>query len=330
MMEKRYVFFSPQTNPYKNLAYEKYLMETVEPGSCILYLWQNDRTVVCGCNQNCYEECNIKDLEDDGGHLVRRLSGGGAVYHDLQNLNFTFLANEAEYDLEKQMRVVIQAVNRFGLSAKKDGRNDIVIDGRKISGNAFYQCGEKRYHHGTMLVDVDKKAMERYLIVHPHKLSSKGVKSVESRVVNLKSLCPELSVPKLKQAFLHAFEEVYGGACSEIQEKDMDGERIKELKDQFASWEWNFGNNIPFTLEFSRAFAWGIVKVRLNVVHGVVQDAKVYSDAMDGNFIEQLGEAMKGKAYSYPELAQALELASDAEEQAMVDDLQAALKEELS
>lgn len=329
-MEKRYVFLSSQTNPYQNLAYEEYLLETVEPGSCILYLWQNDRTVVCGCNQNCYEECNIKELENDGGHLVRRLSGGGAVYHDLQNLNFTFLVNEADYDLEKQMQVVLEAVNGFGLSAKKNGRNDIEIEGRKISGNAFYQNAGKKYHHGTMLVDVDRKAMEKYLRVHPHKLHSKGIKSVEARVVNLKSLCPEITVPKLKGAFLSAFEEVYGGTCHKIKEEQLNKDQIKKLADKYASWSWNYGKNIPFTMEFTRGFSWGIADVRLNVKNGVVQNAKIYSDAMNGNFIRLLGNAMQGKRYELRELENALKIGSDIQEQTMAEDICKAMKEELS
>mgnify|MGYP004479750105 CR=1 FL=1 len=137
MVTKLTYIESNQVNPYKNLAVEEYLLLHCEDKECILYLWQNQNTVVIGRNQNAWKECKVTKLEEENGHLARRLSGGGAVYHDLGNLNFTFLVNKDEYSLEKQLQVIINAMGRLGLKAEKSGRNDILIDGKKFSGNAF-------------------------------------------------------------------------------------------------------------------------------------------------------------------------------------------------
>ncbi len=136
----------------------------------------------------------MEQLEADGGHLVRRLSGGGAVYHDLGNLNFTFLVREEDYDVSRQLEVVVGAVNRLGIHAEKTGRNDVTVDGRKISGNAFYRADGHCYHHGTILIDVDKASLSAYLNVSAAKLRSKGVDSVKARVANLTDFRPGVTV----------------------------------------------------------------------------------------------------------------------------------------
>ena len=198
------------TYPYRNLAMEEYMTNHVPDGTCILFLWQNRHTVVIGRNQNCWKECRVNFLEEEGGYLVRRLSGGGAVFHDLGNLNFTFIVRKPDYDVDRQLQVILEAVRRLGIQAEKTGRNDITVEGRKFSGNAFYQTGDCCYHHGTLLVHADKENMSRYLNVPREKLASKGVSSVKSRVANLDEFCPGLTVDRVKAALAEAFSQVYG------------------------------------------------------------------------------------------------------------------------
>lgn len=170
MIEKLYTIESGSLNPYLNMGLEEYLMYHTGREECILYLWQNERTVVIGRNQNAWKECQTEELEGDGGYLARRLSGGGAVFHDLGNLNFTFLVRKENFNVEKQTEVILRAVNSLGIHAEKSGRNDITVDGCKFSGNAYFRTGDYCYHHGTILLHADRELMEKYLHVSDKKL----------------------------------------------------------------------------------------------------------------------------------------------------------------
>ena len=329
MISKLNYYISPQTIPYWNVGMEAFLLEWVPENTCILYLWQNHRTVVVGKNQNCWAECNVSSLEEDGGYLVRRMSGGGSVYHDKQNLNFTFLVREEDYDVARQLEVILRAVRSFGLDARKSGRNDITIDDRKFSGNAFYKSGGKCYHHGTLLVDVDKQAMSRYLTVSSDKLQSKGVSSVKARVVNLKELCPDMTISALCDALTDAFGEVYGGRPEAIRDSSIDLSRVEELEARFASWDWRFGRNVPFSWQAQSRFPWGGVEIQLSVEKGRVIDAMVYSDAMEGDFIASIPPLLTGCKFDAASLSQALSFASASEEETILADIRQLIKEEI-
>ena len=281
MINRIKLYESKSFDPYWNLAIEQYLLETVEEDACILFLWQNQNTVVIGKNQNAWKECRTTLLEDEGGVLARRLSGGGAVFHDLGNLNFTFLMPQAEYDLNRQFSVIQEAVAQVGLRAERSGRNDMLIDGRKFSGNAFYKNGKQAYHHGTLLVDVDMGRLSRYLNPPKAKLQANGVDSVRSRVVNLKELNPKISIQNLKTAMTNAFSQVYALPCSVLDDSMLDLDTIALLRNRNASWEWNFGHKRSFAVELEDRFPWGGIQICLQVENGVIADAKVYSDAMD-------------------------------------------------
>ena len=159
------VIRTAHTSPYENLGLEQYLTGQAAPGQCILYLWQNRPTVVIGRNQNVWAECRPEAMEEDGVLLARRLSGGGAVYHDLGNLNFTFIARSALYSVPRHLEVILKSLSLLGIPGEISGRNDLTVRGRKFSGNAFYRSGDFCCHHGTLLVDADLTAMSRYLCV---------------------------------------------------------------------------------------------------------------------------------------------------------------------
>ncbi len=191
---------SNQTEPYWNIAVEQWLVECAD--AVTLYLWRNRRTVVIGQNQNPYSEVNVEALEADGGYLMRRKTGGGAVYHDDGNLNFSFVVPKALYDQQRQFSVIQRAVESFGLHTELSGRNDILAEGRKFSGNAFSKGRVNDLHHGTLLISGDMSDLARYLKPKPAKLQKHGVQSVRSRVVNLAELNPDITpesiVPRLK------------------------------------------------------------------------------------------------------------------------------------
>ena len=208
---------SGSTDPYPNLAVERVLLEGVRPGTCVLYLWQNARTVVIGRNQSAADEVRLDELAACGGRLARRLTGGGAVYHDLGNLNFTFLAQRDDYDEDVQTDVILAAVRSLGVDAERTGRNDLVADGRKFSGHAYRRGAGGCCHHGTLMVDVDTSQMTRFLTPSAGKLAARGVASVRSRVVNLSELSPEVTVESLADALVASFEDAYGTRAAELQ-----------------------------------------------------------------------------------------------------------------
>ena len=307
MVKRLCYYVGKSENPYYNLAVEQYLMETVPADTCILYLWQNRHTVVIGRNQNAWAECRTTQLAADGGHLARRLSGGGAVYHDLGNLNFTFLLSKENYDVAKQLQVIVTACKNLGIAAEATGRNDVTVDGRKFSGNAFYDAKGQAYHHGTLLVDVDMASLGQYLMPSKAKLQSKGVDSVRSRVVNLKELCPELTIAGMQQEMLAAFCQVYGLEAQELTEELLDKDYVNQLTERNASWDWNYGKSLPATFSCEARFDWGSVTVEAKVEQGAVTQARVYSDSMDWRISQQLQDALTGCRFTEEDMLTAVE-----------------------
>lgn len=298
---------SNHTNPYQNLALEEHLLKTVGEEECILYLWQNEKTVVIGKNQNPWKECKIAELKKDGGKLVRRLSGGGAVFHDLGNLNFTFLVRKNNYDVEKQLEVILRAVNRLGILAKKSGRNDITVEGRKFSGNAFYSDGIHSYHHGTILINVDMSRLSDYLNVAKDKLKSKGVDSVRSRVVNLQEYRPDLNIDIMKEELVNALGEVYGRKPEPRKPILIDTKEVDKLTIKFSSWEWIYGRKLAFSNCFEHRFPWGNIELQFCVSAGVIETCTVYSDSLNTDFIELIAAYLKGCHFTADAMVHALQ-----------------------
>lgn len=309
MIQSIALYESGSFDPHYNLAVEQVLLESAKD-RCILYLWQNENTVVIGRNQNPWKECRTTLLREEGGYLARRLSGGGAVFHDLGNLNFTFLMPQEDYDLTRQFTVIREAVQSLGIRAELSGRNDILAEGRKFSGNAFYKNGKQAYHHGTLLVDADMVRLSRYLNPSKAKLQAKGVDSVRSRVINLKELMPGLTIDLLKSALKKAFSDVYALPIQVLSEADLNPERIRELTLRNRSWDWNYGQKLPFTLECEERFPWGSLQLQLQIENGVIRGAHVYSDAMDWELAPLLEKALDGCRFDREALRQRLTAAS--------------------
>ena len=297
-------YISSSTDPYENLAVEKYLTIHTPPDTCVLYLWQNERTVVIGKNQDAYRECRLDLLEADGGRLARRPSGGGAVFHDMGNLNFSFCIGRRDYDLSRQMQVPVLALKGLGLSASLSGRNDVTVDGYKVSGNAFFKSGDHCCHHGTLLINTNVADMSRYLTVSDAKLRSNGVASVRSRVANIRALAPSgaaITAKTVRQAMLDAFGRVYapgagvsGNALSPVDLSREAGEAIEKFRQEFARREWIFGPHIRCSREFQGRFFWGEITVLVELSGNRIRKAQVISDAMDPDMIDALKQELTG------------------------------------
>lgn len=306
MIEALFAIRTHETDPRHNLALEEYLLRAVRPGQCIFYLWQNQRTVVIGRNQDAENECRIQDLEADGGHLVRRLSGGGAVYHDLGNLNFTFLVCHEDYDVARQTETILRAVQKVGIRGERNGRNDLTVDGCKFSGHAYYRAGDQCYHHGTLMVDVDMAPLERYLNVSPLKLQAKGVQSVRSRVTNLRDHRPDLSIDELSDALIAAFGEAYGLPVQTLREEDLDQARLAEGIRRFSDPAWIYGERRPLQESREGRYDWGTVRVDWTPADGRIAEAALWSDGLDADFLSRVPALLTGCPLTAEAIAQAL------------------------
>lgn len=300
-------FESNSTDPYTNLAIESCLMRSAREGEPILYLWQNERTVVIGRNQCASAECDLARLERDGGHLARRRSGGGAVYHDLGNLNFTFVTTANEYDQAAQTDVILDAVRELGIDARRTGRNDLVVgDGRKFSGHAYYHNGQASMHHGTIMVAVDVEALGRYLTVSPLKLQAKGVRSVRSRVTNLQMLNPDITIGALKDALRSAFARSVRCPVRSEDPSVLDAAELEHERSFFASREWLFRGERMLEESRQARFGWGNVRVDFTRKDGILTDLVVFSDGLDAEGIERIAEILVGFSTSVGELEKRL------------------------
>lgn len=293
-MDKKIVI-SKSFNPAYNLGLEEYL---IEKGEDVLYLWQNDKTIVIGRSQNPYRECNIKKINEDKINLVRRRSGGGAVYHDLGNLNFTIISEKKKDNIEKNFNMVNKVLHNEGIESIFNGRNDLNVNGKKISGNAFFEENNIFCHHGTLLVDVNMNKLSSYLIASKLKLQSKGIKSIKSRVVNLKEIKDDIKIEDIKESFI----KVYGNK-SDVQISYYDIEKMEENKElmekikKYKSWEWTYGESPKSNVSYEKKFSWGIINGEFFVKFGIIENAKIYTDSIIIDEFEELADRLKGKKF---------------------------------
>jgi len=301
------LYETPGTDPALNLAVEEALLLSQSPEPA-LFLWQNAHTVVIGRGQNAWKECRTALLSEEGGTLVRRTTGGGAVYHDLGNLNFSFVMPQGLYDVTRQLDVIRRAVARFGIETAASGRNDIVLSssGAKFSGNAFRHLPLSSLHHGTILMDVDVSLLGRYLAPPATKLQAKGVESVRSRVGNLKEHAPGMTIPLLKEALFEAFAEEYGPARPFAWEEALPARQVDELSRKYRDWEWTYGKTPRFDALLENRFPWGGVEINLSLKNGRVTSAVCFTDANDAELAARLGRALECRAFTPGELGAGL------------------------
>ena len=305
-------------DPWFNLAFEAWLLEQLEQGryEAILYLWQNDQTVVIGRNQNAWAECKTGLLEAEGGKLARRSTGGGAVFHDLGNLNFSIILPRRQFDTGRNFAMLLAALQTQGITAERSGRNDILVNGLKFSGNAFSLRRLAGLHHGTLLVHSDYGRVARYLTVSSDKLKGKGVTSVRSRITNLQAINPHITVAALNDTLETTFSSFFcAGSDWQIERAAdtlfrSDG-RVEELFVHYASWTWRYGETLTFDAEISRRFDWGGVQIGFQVRKGHVTAARVYSDALDSDYISCLPNLLNGCRFHSADLAARLQTGCD-------------------
>lgn len=343
------LFSTDRTNPWHNLALEDYFMGLCESDaddselrrySAILFLWQNANTVVIGRNQNAWAECRCSQLEADGGYLARRSTGGGAVYHDLGNLNFSIILPQSKLDLDESFKVILDAALSLGIEAERSGRNDILIAGKKFSGNAFRFSRGVGLHHGTLMLDSNFERMVHLLTASDVKLKSKAIASVRSRVGNLRDARPDLSLSELAEAVNKSFVERYGQGHS-IEKMNINefvrDDRLAALEEKYSSWEWRYGKTVPFDLEIETGrLSWGEAKLGFEVKQGKVVNVVAYSDALDGDFIDDISEVLLGARLDADDMAGRLHLVVDrgveilTPRQHMVEDLIKAIRDQIS
>lgn len=287
-------------DPYFNLALEEYLVKNWTGANSTFILWQNRPAVIIGRNQNTIEEVNQPFLDQEGIALVRRMSGGGAVYHDLGNLNYTLVVDEnhdfANYD--KFTRPVIKALDRIGVKAENSGRNDITIKGRKFSGNAQFKYRARLLHHGTILFNSNLEIMTRALNPGVHKVSSKGIKSVRSRVTNISEhLSQDLEVGDFKEILAQELLQLEPGQGTHLLSPD-ELQAVEALKEnKYAAWAWNYGQSPAFNLRKTASLTWGHIDIRLEVKHGRIRACRIFGDYFPAGEIEDVEQALIGVVY---------------------------------
>ncbi len=298
------------TDPRINLAIEEYALKNLDIEDTYLLFYINEPSIIIGKNQNSIEEISTKYVEDNGIHVVRRLSGGGAVYHDFGNLNFSFITKddgESFHNFKKFTAPVVEALKSLGVEAEMSGRNDLIAEGRKISGNAQFSTKGRMFSHGTLLFDSEIEHVVSALNVKKDKIESKGIKSIRSRVANIKEFLKEdITIEQFRQLLLEAIFKSKDIPKYELTEKDW--KNIHELsKERYQNWDWNYGKSPKFNLQHSHRFPVGQIDVRLDVTKGKIENCKIYGDFFGVGDVTEVENLLSGVKYEKAEIAQALE-----------------------
>jgi lipoate---protein ligase len=298
------------TDPRINLAIEEYAVKNLDIKETYLLFYINEPSIIIGKNQNTIEEINTEYVEKNGIHVVRRLSGGGAVYHDLGNLNFSFITRddgESFHNFRKFTEPVVEALQKIGVNAELSGRNDLLAEGRKISGNAQFSTKGRMFSHGTLMFDSEIDNVVSALNVKKDKIESKGIKSVRSRVANISEfLSQSMTIEEFKSLLL---KYIFAGA-DEIPEYTLTpedwGEIEKLSKERYQNWKWNYGKSPKFNLQHSHRFSAGQVDARFEVNKGVIVNCKIYGDFFGVGDVKEIEDLLTGIKYEKSSMEAAL------------------------
>ncbi|MFD2681308.1 lipoate--protein ligase [Bacillus seohaeanensis] len=298
------------TDPRINLAIEEYALKNLDINETYLLFYINEPSIIIGKNQNTIEEINTEYVDANGIHVVRRLSGGGAVYHDLGNLNFSFITKddgESFHNFKKFTEPVVQALHRLGVDAEMSGRNDLVVGERKISGNAQFSTRGRMFSHGTLMLDSEIENVVSALKVKKDKIKSKGIKSIRSRVANISEFLSEkITIEEFRSMLLeYIFNE------EDVQEyvlTEDDWAKIHQLSEErYQNWEWNYGKSPKFNLQHSNRFPVGQIDVRLDVNKGIIENCKIYGDFFGVGDVSEIENKLTNLRYERAEIEKALE-----------------------
>nr|WP_315362411.1 lipoate--protein ligase [Cytobacillus firmus] len=299
------------TDPRINLAIEEYALKNLDIEETYLLFYINEPSIIIGKNQNTVEEINTEYVENNGIHVVRRLSGGGAVYHDLGNLNFSFITKDdgdSFHNFQKFTEPVTEALQKLGVNAELSGRNDLMAEGRKISGNAQFSTKGRMFSHGTLLFDSEIESVVSALKVKKDKIESKGIKSIRSRVANISEfLDEEITIEEFRTLLL---KNIFGdlGEIPEYKLMDEDWERIHQLsRERYQNWDWNYGRSPKFDLQHSHRFPVGQIDIRLNVTKGKIEGCKIYGDFFGVGDVSEIENKLTGIRYEKSEIEKAFE-----------------------
>lgn len=293
-------------NPFYNIALEAYAFRELRDEDELFILWINEPTIVIGKHQNAIEEINKAYTDEHGIHVVRRLSGGGAVYHDLNNLNYTIISNktqEGAFDFKTFSQPVIETLADLGVTATFTGRNDLEIYGKKFCGNAQAYYKGRMMHHGCLLFDVDMTVLGNALQVSKDKIESKGVKSVRARVTNILDELPEkMTVEAFSEQLLNKIKEQYPDMTEYIL-SEADLENIQNLADnQFATWDWTYGKSPDYTIKRSVRYPAGKLTSYVKVEKSVITGLKIYGDFFGIKDVSDIEEELIGLRYEYQDV----------------------------
>lgn len=297
-------------DPYFNLALEEFLLEQQQITDDMFLLWQNSNTIVVGRNQNVYEEINLKSVIADQVKVVRRLSGGGTVYHDLGNLNFTFIKQKNSWLINNYdyfLKIIVETLRKLGLEAQFSGKNDLLINEKKISGNAQYANNQRILHHGTLLFDVDLTKLNQYLRINPLKLQSKGIKSNKSQVTNILPLLKtKITIQELKELIVS--ELVANNFKKVVLSNEQVAAVVQLARQKYATWGWNFGVSPDFTIKKHQFFLnKGTINLGLNVSGGIIKNIKIHGDFMGYGGTEIIEQQLIGCRYDVKDISLAIE-----------------------